>query len=192
MSGEIQPSTVPGRSCDGCTMCCKLFDIPSVPKTAGAWCRHCDIGKGCSIYETRPQECRVFFCQYLLDASVPEHWRPSHSHMVVKPDPRDVRVMVHVDTGRAEAWRQAAYYRDLKSWAASRIKAEKFVYVRIGARTIVVLPDRDVDLGAIGDRAILARKTATPQGPRYEFTVLDNDDPRAVASLPQAPAIFRK
>lgn len=174
---------VAGRGCAGCTMCCKVFDIPDVPKSAGVWCQHCAVGEGCTIYETRPQTCRDFFCHYLIDTAVPEHWRPDRSHMVLRSDASGVRIEVHVDPKRPQAWRDQPYYRDLKAWAANRLQADKQVHVRIGLRTIVVLPDRDVDLGQVGNRYILTHKQWTPQGPRLSFEVVERDDPR-LASRP--------
>ena len=51
--------------CGECTMCCRVFAIPLLQKPAGAWCTHCDIGKGCKIYESRPDVCIDFECLWL-------------------------------------------------------------------------------------------------------------------------------
>ena len=176
---EAEANLVAGRSCDGCTMCCKLFEIPAIPKAENVWCPNCAIGAGCAIYDSRPQACRDFFCHYRLDAAVPEHWKPSRSHIVLRSDASGVRILVHVDPQRPHIWREMPYYRDLKAWAANRIQADKQVHVRIGPRVVVILPDRDVDLGDVGNRLILTRKTWSPQGPKLEFEVVERDDPRA-------------
>ncbi len=186
-----EPALVAGRECGTCTMCCKLFEIRALAKPAGTWCSHCKTGTGCGVYETRPQECRDFFCHYRIDRDVPEHWKPSRSHMVLLSDAAGVRIVVHVDPKRPLAWREGQYYRDLKSWAANRLTAGKQVHVRIGARTIVVLPDQDVDLGEVGDdRAILTTSSWTPAGPKLAFEVVPRDDPRV---QPPRPAnVFRR
>lgn len=56
------------RVCGGCTACCKTPDIdtPDFKKPLGIWCEHCNIGRGCKIYENRPLPCRTFVCQWLL------------------------------------------------------------------------------------------------------------------------------
>lgn len=52
------------NACGSCNACCKAFTIPDLKK-AGEWCRHCDIGKACRIYETRPEPCVTFECLWL-------------------------------------------------------------------------------------------------------------------------------
>ncbi len=58
---------VGGRSCGDCTLCCKLIGIPELEKPPGTWCLRCTIGKGCQIYDTRPEACRNFRCAWLAD-----------------------------------------------------------------------------------------------------------------------------
>jgi len=169
---------VAGRDCGNCTLCCELFDVPVLDKPAGMLCPNCD-GKGCVIHATRPQTCRDFFCHYRLDADVPEHWRPDRSRMVIRADDTGVRILVFVDGKSPDAWRAEPHYADLKAWAANRLKAGKQLHVRVGARTIVVLPDRDVDLGEVGNRVIVTEQRWSMQhGSRLEFELLDPDDPR--------------
>ena len=56
----------PGRSCGTCTACCKTHGIhEEIQKLAGEWCVHCNRGRGCKIYETRPTPCRVYQCGWL-------------------------------------------------------------------------------------------------------------------------------
>jgi hypothetical protein len=57
-----------------------------------------------------------------------------------------------VDPGFPSAWRRAPYYEALKRWAAEAAERFPEVYlvdVLIGARSIVVLPDREVELGVL-------------------------------------------
>jgi hypothetical protein len=44
------------RSCGDCTLCCKVMAVEALGKPAGSWCSHCKPGRGCLIYETRPEE----------------------------------------------------------------------------------------------------------------------------------------
>lgn len=53
------------RVCGGCNACCKPFAIPDIGKFTATWCAHCIRGTGCSIYESRPQACRLFQCSWL-------------------------------------------------------------------------------------------------------------------------------
>jgi hypothetical protein len=53
------------NNCGTCTACCKVYAIPELEKPAGKWCDHCEIGKSCKIYETRPQRCVEYECLWL-------------------------------------------------------------------------------------------------------------------------------
>ena len=48
------------RTCGTCTLCCRVLAVVDIGKPAGAPCAHCAEGKGCRIYDSRPQECRLF------------------------------------------------------------------------------------------------------------------------------------
>jgi hypothetical protein len=170
---EATAELVPGRSCDGCAMCCMLFDIPALEKKAGVWCSHCEGNQRCAAYEVRPQECRDFFCHYRLEAAVPEHWKPSLSHMVVRSDASGVAIQAHVDPAHPDAWRAEPYYSDLKAWARNRLAGDRQVHVRTGGRTIVILPDRDVDLGNVSNRVIVVQKTWAVTGFTVDVSVVD-------------------
>ena len=70
---------VPGRACDTCTLCCKVIAVEDFAKPPGVWCRHCVRGKGCGIYETRPTDCRTFFCEWMLTPSLGPEWKPERA-----------------------------------------------------------------------------------------------------------------
>lgn len=69
------------RECGSCTACCKTHPVRELDKPSGAWCKHCDRGKGCRIYSERPFGCRDFKCQWLL-GSWAEDQRPNKVHIV--------------------------------------------------------------------------------------------------------------
>jgi hypothetical protein len=73
-SGE---ELAPGRACGSCTACCKIssIDVPSLRKPAGIMCPNC-TGTNCSIYDTRPEPCRTFFCLWRKVATMPDALRP--------------------------------------------------------------------------------------------------------------------
>ena len=76
-----------GRSCGTCTLCCKVFDVPSLEKPAGQWCKHCLPGRGCGIHETRPQHCRAFHCMWMTAPWLADEWKPERAKFVLTTDP---------------------------------------------------------------------------------------------------------
>jgi hypothetical protein len=149
------PELVPGRACGTCSLCCKVLRIEETESPAGEWCKHCDPGHGCKIHPTRPATCRDFFCMWLTLAEIGEHWKPSKSKMVLRSELDGARIAAHVDKSSPGAWLRAPYYQDLKRWAAIAAQGENQVSVWIGMHAIVVLPDRDVDLGVVADDEVI-------------------------------------
>ncbi len=96
--------------CGGCTQCCKTMAIPEMPKASNEWCKHCDKGVGCGIYESRPDPCRKFKCLWLLasekgpEQAWPDRMRPDISKVVVNLQPKDQGAVFHVDPDRPDAW----------------------------------------------------------------------------------------
>lgn len=78
MNGELTL----GRSCGGCTACCKTHAVPVIDKPAGSWCTACIKGKGCGIYEYRPQPCQTYKCAWLEGVGSDEE-RPDRSKIIV-------------------------------------------------------------------------------------------------------------
>lgn len=146
-----ESSLAPGRTCEGCTMCCKLMGISEIAKPKAVWCPHCDIGKGCRIYDTRPDECRSFYCGYRQWRELGEHWTPASSKLVVAPEMNGSRIAVHVDPGSPSAWRKEPYFSEIKAMAAGALERSHSVVICIGRRVIVIFPDREVDLGPVAD-----------------------------------------
>ena len=81
-----QTAAVSGRACGACTTCCKILPINSreLKKTASVLCRHCDEGRGCRIYDKRPEVCRGFYCEWRLNPLIPATWRPDKSGIFVE------------------------------------------------------------------------------------------------------------
>lgn len=169
---EQQQQPQPVRDCNGCTLCCKIMSVDPLGKPAGKWCTHCTIGKGCGIHERRPDECRAFYCDFLLNPEFDERWRPANAHFVMRTSRASHWIGIHVDPQRPDTWRREPYYSKLKELARNSAKSELVVLVFIGVRTWAIYPDRDVDLGlaAKGDKAV-ARLVNTPRGPQFEVVV---------------------
>jgi hypothetical protein len=165
---------VAGRSCDGCTMCCKLLAIDVLEKPRGAWCPHCDQKQGCTIYETRPGPCRGFYCGYLRLADLDERWKPARAKFLINYEDRANRIVIHADPARPDAWRSEPFLKTIKRWAATAQKQGGLVLVWAGARATIVLPDREIDLGAVReDQLIVPVERMTAHGPIVEYRLTD-------------------
>src|SRR5260370_30581721 len=80
-------SIVPGRACGECSLCCKLIRVDAFAKAPGIWCAHCAPGSGCTIYDSRPAECRDFYCAWMVSPNLREEWRPSPCKLVLRVEP---------------------------------------------------------------------------------------------------------
>lgn len=69
------------RQCGECSLCCKLIEITEIGKPARQWCPDWDKGKGCTIYENRPDVCRNFSCLWLT-GELPEKLSPRRTRVV--------------------------------------------------------------------------------------------------------------
>ena len=170
----------PARECGECSLCCKLMGIATIDKPAGKWCPHCKADRGCGIYEQRPQECRNFVCGWLRGPQLDERWKPSFCKFVLANDDDNTHMKIVVDPARPDAWKKEPYYSRFKAWAQSGPEQGMKIMVAIGKRAIVILPDRDVDLGIMGDDdRVVTVRTETPFGYRFDALKLHKDDPRA-------------
>lgn len=139
------------RQCGTCGMCCKLPLIVELNKPPGVWCPHAIRGKGCGAYDTRPEVCRVFSCNWLGQPNLDDAWRPDRCGFILHTR-TDAMLSVLVEPSKPDAWRRQPYYAQLRAWAQEAMDAGHggLVVVSIGPRMIVVLPHRDVDLGPLG------------------------------------------
>lgn len=135
----VLPPLARGRSCEGCTVCCKLPEAASVKKPAQTWCSHCAIGEGCRIYDQRPDECRTFFCGWVLDEGLDDAWRPERSRMLVKFEPG--RIVIHVDKDRKGAWRREPFLSQIRTWAQAALLHRGEVIIWDGADRLRIMPD---------------------------------------------------
>jgi hypothetical protein len=138
------------RSCDGCTLCCRVMEATTLGKPMGVLCKHCIVGTGCGIHETRPPECRHYHCGWLIDGSLGAEWQPERAHIVITYDLDGRRLNANADPLHPEAWRQEPYYSQLKAWAAIALAQQGHVLAHVGHHSYAILPDRDVDLGIMG------------------------------------------
>jgi hypothetical protein len=155
------PKLVAGRSCGQCSLCCKLPRIGELDKPAGDWCTHCAPGRGgCKIYQDRPSECRNFYCAWRLSPELGPEWRPLSSKMVLIRRPQGLLLLV--DPGNPTAWLEQPYYKQLKDWAVAGVSAQprQQVLVYNKNRVTIILPNKEVDLGALwpGDHIMVSER----------------------------------
>ena len=175
------------RQCGSCTLCCKILAVQEIEKPPGRLCVHCKEGRGCRIYAERPHSCRSFNCYFLTNPKLREEWRPSKSRIVLVVSPDGLRIGAHIDPERPSAWRREPFCTALKAWAKDALaRRERIgqVIVSIGQRTMVIFPDRNVDMGIVeSDEVVVTEGRKCPEGTAYEVFKLRRDDPSAAAAL---------
>ena len=159
------------RQCGDCSLCCKVLGIPELEKPKDSWCPNFTAGIGCRIYVDRPPSCHNFSCRWLNDPSMGPEWKPSTCKMVV--DSKPSLFVVHVDPAVTQPWRAEPYFSVLKRLSAQGLTKGTIVLVIERRRSIVILPDREVDLGVIGpDQRIAMEPVQTPRGTQWQPRVM--------------------
>jgi hypothetical protein len=176
-AGDPEPLPVV-RGCDGCTLCCKVLAVTALAKPLNTWCPHCKVGGGCGIYETRPPDCRTFHCGYLVMPHLGPEWKPAVSHLIISSEGSYQRLTIHVDQARPDAWRRQPYYALIKEWSRKALSERKQVVIKVGQRSIMLLPDRNVDLGVMDDdEQIAIDETPSTNGVVYDVYAVKVDSP---------------
>lgn len=125
--------------------------IHELDKAPGQRCVHVAAGKGCGIYETRPQTCRVFLCQWLMNEDWPHRLRPDITKTIITSDEHGLSMLALCDPANPLAWRREPTYSLLKSTARARWGSGFNVMARAGGRLWVIMPQEDRDLGEVAD-----------------------------------------
>ena len=75
------------RSCGTCTKCCEGWlsgEALGHKFFPGKPCHFISIGKGCSVYPTRPKDpCVSYKCAWLTNLDIPEWMKPSEIHSII-------------------------------------------------------------------------------------------------------------
>jgi hypothetical protein len=81
------PNLAPGRECGACVVCCESLKIdwPDLKKEADVLCRH-NTGRGCNIYDTRPDGCKTWFCLWRRIGALPDAMRPDRCGLLISID----------------------------------------------------------------------------------------------------------
>jgi hypothetical protein len=151
---------LPGRSCGGCTLCCKVLAVPDIDKPGGLWCVHCKPGSGCGIYADRPGGCRTFLCGWLTNPRFGPEWKPDRSKIVITVGRDGNGLDFLCDPGFPDAWRKEPYYSQIRQLAAIAVQYDGLIAV-YGKRTwIVVSPDGEFPIGDASHKDELIREYA--------------------------------
>ena len=90
------------RACNGCTKCCEGWLEGTVNGHAFFRGRPCFfLNKGCSIYESRPQDpCRSYNCAWVDDMQFPEWMKPDLVNVIInRVKHKDLMYYVLVESG---------------------------------------------------------------------------------------------
>jgi hypothetical protein len=159
------------RQCGDCSLCCKVLGIPELEKPKDRWCPNFVASVGCRIYADRPPSCRSFICRWLTDPAMGPEWKPNVCKMVI--DSRPKLFVAHVDPAVSQPWRAEPYLSVLRRLSVQGLTKGVIVMVIERRRTIVILPDCEVDLGVIGpDARIAMEPIKTPAGTAWQPRVM--------------------
>ena len=94
------------KSCESCTLCCKLMGVPELGKPDGKWCEHCSPGEGCNVHGDvlqQPSSCANFSCGWLQDSEglFGDDLRPDRCHVMLTSTTDGQRIVAmcepHID-----------------------------------------------------------------------------------------------
>ena len=105
-------------------------------------------GAGCAIHDAKPEVCRQFFCQWMLNPALPRKFRPDVSKVILMAggDEANPQLAASCDPSNALAWRREPIYGFLKH-PARAAPGGLVVLAFAGRRTWLLLPDEDRYLG---------------------------------------------
>jgi len=78
------------QECGECTLCCILLWIVEKNSFPLERCSDCDLNKGCTVYDNRPEECKNFNCSWRLDNNAHADMRPDKCHIIFENLSEDI------------------------------------------------------------------------------------------------------
>jgi hypothetical protein len=130
--------------------------VEALGKPGGSWCGHCKPGRGCLIYETRPDECRNYSCLWLTDRWFGDHWKPSRSKLVLTMSEDGIEI--RCDPGFPDAWRKEPFRREITRLAQAGETEDVTVLVIVRQRMTLITGTSELDLGVVGPGERIVRE----------------------------------
>lgn len=116
-SDRLSNETAPRNDCGNCTYCCTVMKVKELNKGAHTPCVHCHEGTGCTIYDERPESCRVYECLWFrsqrFDKPLPADIRPDRCNVVIGTVNNGNEIILYVEPSHREAWRAPAFSKAL-------------------------------------------------------------------------------
>ena len=128
---------IPGKACGPCYFCCKVLEIEEFKKTAGKLCEHCVGSGGCGVYDTRPQVCRDYHCDWKEDRGLSSQMRPDKVGALLMEDADSDEYHAVCDPEKPMAWRNPLGFRYLVDLA----KDGQIVKAKAGLRAWRIYAD---------------------------------------------------
>src|SRR5262245_3163205 len=144
---------VSSRECGKCSLCCRLLSIPEINKPRDVWCHHCHPGRGCRIYEQRPDVCRGYKCLWLIDSEFDDRWFPAKAKIIVDVSIENGKAFLRftVDPHHPNRWREEPYYSTIKKYALQGLRGELLrtgeqctTIVILKGKSTLILPDKEI------------------------------------------------
>lgn len=178
---ERPNASAEARTCDGCDLCCRVYDIPELSKPMGQPCSFLQSA-GCGIHGAHPPTCRRFRCFWLEHTDLDDAWKPSTAGFVLRQDPDGVTLWVDTDPLRPGAWRALPYHPQIKAWSWAIRDGRGVVVVHDAGGVFVVFPETELFLPdpPRGARFRAGYRTG-PDGPEPWAEVLPRYSRRAAA-----------
>jgi hypothetical protein len=130
--------------------------VEALDKPAGRWCLHCKPGRGCRIYDTRPDECRRYGCLWLTDPWFGEHWKPNRSKLVLTMSEDGIEI--RCNSGFPGAWRKLPFRSEIARLAQAGEAEDVTVLVIVGQRMTLITGSHEFDLGVVGPDERIVRE----------------------------------
>ncbi len=118
-------------------MCCSALEIEHFKKPMGVVCEFCIKSGGCKAYSTRPQVCRDFECDWMLERSLPPTLRPDKVGTILMEDPDNEDYQAVCEPSKPMAWRHPLVFKHLVAQA----KAGRTVVAKSGLKAWRIYAD---------------------------------------------------
>lgn len=135
--------------------------VADLGKPAHQWCVHNVPRKGCGIWGSHPEACKVWQCGWILMPHLDERWKPERCGFVIRTRFQIQQLVIDVDPAKPNAWRQEPFFSEIHRWARNAPATGQQIVVCVGRREILIFPEEDIDAGELpeGEGAVQAYET---------------------------------